>query len=774
MSLATLVVRRRGIVATIWLAAALALSPFAARIERVLDVSAVVPSSESAQVERLLAERFHSPFAHYAILVAHGLPSPSMEPGQIALGELADSIAAVPGVTRVLSYLDGHDSIFLAPAQGGATFLVVGLDPGRGALDALVPPLRQASNRLVGRLAARHPGIRLQWTGETPLNYDLRRTSATDARRAELRAMPLTLVLLGLAFGSLVAALLPAAAGTLAIVVTLGVIALIATHMSLSMLVENVVSMLGLGLGIDYALLIVSRFRDETARGLAPEDAAIAAARHAGHTVVISGTAVAIGFAALTVVPLNELRAIAIGGLLVSLFSVLTATTLLPGVLAWLGPRADAGRLRRRRVASTSGDGWHRWGVWIAGHPWRILIGLGAPVLALALQARHLSTDLPRGDWLPPSMESAQALATLRSQGKSSVLQTIRVVVELPRGSGAFSADGWQATKRATDWLAADPRLAVARSLPGMVAELAGDVSEKTSPQPVVPDSDFLAALPPYLRHTFTSDDERMALIELVPRESAQPSDLSRLISELRSPAHAGLSGVRFRVGGLPAFNVDYRNAIERQVPLVVLLVIGGTFLALLVGFRSILIPLKAVALNLLTVGASIGALTLVFQDGHGSWVLGVDGGVGSVFPLVPILVFCTTFGLSIDYEVFLVARVAEARRAGLSESEALATGLQGTGQVITRAAVIMVVVFAAFTMGDFLLMKMLGFTLATAVLLDATVVRVALGPALLRLAGEWNWWMPFAGRRRVTAPRIDLSSVSGKRGREKLGQIDR
>jgi RND superfamily putative drug exporter len=199
--------------------------------------------------------------------------------------------------------------------------------------------------------------------------------------------------------------------------------------------------------------------------------------------------------------------------------------------------------------------------------------------------------------------------------------------------------------------------------------------------------------------------------------------------------------GATLLVGGIPALNADYETIIRDRFPSVTALVVGGTLLALLCGFRSIFAALKAIALNLLSVAASFGALVLVFQDGYGSSLLGVPRGTGSVFPLVPIVAFAIVFGLSMDYEVFLVARVLEARRSGLSEMDAIPEGMARTAGLITSAAAIMIVVFAAFTLGDFLVVKMIGFTLAVAVLIDATLVRIVIGPALLRIAGDWNWW---------------------------------
>jgi putative drug exporter of the RND superfamily len=230
----------------------------------------------------------------------------------------------------------------------------------------------------------------------------------------------------------------------------------------------------------------------------------------------------------------------------------------------------------------------------------------------------------------------------------------------------------------------------------------------------------------------------------VLPASSVSLRDQVNWVRELRktgAPALTGVPGATLLVGGIPALNADYETIIRDRFPSVMALVVGGTLLALLCGFRSIFAAVKAIALNLFSVAASFGALVFVIQDGHGSRFLGVLGGTGSVFPLVPIVAFAIVFGLSMDYEVFLVARVLEARRSGLSEMDAIPEGLARTAGLITSAAAIMIVVFAAFTFGDFLVVKMIGFTLAVAVLIDATLVRIVVGPALLRIAGDWNWW---------------------------------
>lgn len=314
------IVRRRWWVLAAWTAVLALLAPSAARIQRVLDVSAQVDGSESAEVDQLLRDRFDSPFARHVVLVVSGVPAPTTTRGEAVLRATAQEVQRLPGVTGVASWLDTHDSLFVTGARSG-TFLIVGVDAQAPSPDAMIEPLRAATAALAQRL--HEPGLSFQWTGDIALNYDIRRTSAREGQRAESRALPLTLAMLLVAFGTVVAAVLPVAVGVAGIVAALGVASLGAAHWPLSILLANIVSMIGLGLGIDYALLTVSRFREELAAGRAPHDAAAHAARSAGHTIILSGAAVLIGFVALVLVPLNELRSIAAGGALVVIFSVL-------------------------------------------------------------------------------------------------------------------------------------------------------------------------------------------------------------------------------------------------------------------------------------------------------------------------------------------------------------------------------------------------------------------------------------------------------------------
>ena len=722
---------RRFWVAGVVLAVVVALLPFSFHAERHLETATRVEGSEAETVRQELVSRFHSPFVDRVVLVIQGLPPADSAEGEQALTTIVAGLREEPGVSGVVSHLELRDPIFLG--KGGGTFVLVGLSSTDGPVESLVPKLHERANSLTSQMRGRYPALKLELTGEIPLNFDIRKASADDVRRGESLVIPATLALLLVAFGSLVAALIPLAVGQLAIAATLAITGLLAQRWHLSILVQNLATMLGLGLGIDYALLMVSRFREAICAGHDGPAASVIAARQAGPTLLISASTVAIGFLALLTVPISEIRSIGVAGFLVAGMCVLLTNTVVPAVMALLGRRIDAGRLPFTPKldsdrAERTGNRWRRWGKVIVAHPWLALFLAGAPLFLLAWQATRLDTSVPKGDWLPESAESVHALHTLEKMDRAGVVYSMRIIVELPADSIAQTDAGWNALDRLTKRLASDPRCARVISITtiaeGNRASLI-DLSRET-------------------RRTFLSSDGRAALLEVLPATSVSLRGQVDWVRELRKTGAAALTGVpgaTLEIGGIPALNADYQTIVRDHFVPVVAMVVGATFLALLAGFRSLFAAVKAIALNLLSVAASFGTLILVFQFGHGSRLLGVPGGTGSVFPLVPIVAFAIVFGLSMDYEVFLVARVLEARRSGLSELDAIPEGLARTAGLITSAAAIMIVVFAAFTFGNFLVVKMIGFTLAVAVLIDATLVRIVIGPALLRIAGDWNWW---------------------------------
>jgi putative drug exporter of the RND superfamily len=722
---------RRFWLAGVVLVAVLALLPFSFHAERHLETATRVEGSEAGRVPQELATRFHSPFVDRVVLVIQGLPPADSEQGGQAVATIEERLQKEPGVSGVVSYLDFRDPIFLG--KGGGTFVLIGLASIEGPMESLVPQLHDLDNSLQNELRSRYPAVKLELTGETPLNFDIRKASADDVQHAESLAIPGTLALLLLAFGSVVAALIPLVMAQLAIASALAIAMFLTLHWHLSILVQNLSTMLGLGLGIDYALLMVSRFREVIVTDHDNVKCSLLAAREAGRTLVISASTVAIGFLALLTVPISEIRSIGVAGFLVAGTSVLLSVTLVPALLAALGPRINAGHVPFLASSDTARTArmenrWRQWGKAVVAHPWLAIFLAGAPLLLLASQAARLDTNVPRGDWLPSQAESVRALHTLERMDRVGIVYSLRVILELPTESIAQTDAGWNALDRFSKRLASDPRSGRVISLTTIVES----------------DRSQLTNISRDTRRAFLSRDGGAALLEVLPATSVTLNDQVNWVRELRKQGAVlltGVPGATLRIGGIPALTADYQTIVKDRFASVLALVVGGTLLALLGGFRSLFAAVKAIALNLLSVAASFGALVLVFQEGHGSGIFGVREGTGSIFPIVPIVAFAIVFGLSMDYEVFLVARVLEARRCGLSELEAIPEGIAKTAGLITSAAAIMIVVFAAFTFGNFLVIKMLGFTLAIAVFIDATIVRIVIGPALLRVAGDWNWW---------------------------------
>jgi len=727
-----IVVRHRWLVVAGWAAIAAVFVPAARHVEQKLEVAARMPSGQGEEVRLDLERRFRSPFTYRVLLVAEHLPVLGEPGGRAVLEKIVGALRRVPGVAGTLSPLDTADPLFRG--SHGGFLIVVGLDSGNQPVETLLPVLRKATGQLLRELEPTYPAAWLGWTGEAPLNFDLRIASTADARAAELRVLPFTLLLLLFAFGSVVAAVLPIGVGILSIALSMGVAAVVARHFTLSILIQSLASMIGLGLGIDYALLTVSRYREALVAGFDARGAAEEATRHAGWTILLSAFPVSIAFAALLTIPLSELRSVGFAGLTVTVFSLLLSVTLLPAILSMLGRRVDLVRIRRRIPSERKrgSEAWRRWGHRVIKRPLLALIVTSAPLLLLAFQTRRLDTEMPRGDWLPQGSESVRAYHLLETMGRANIIHSLRVVLDFPKGVTIESPEGWEAARRLFEKLKADHRVERVQCLPGLAV--------LNRPDGLT----FLPLVPEAVRRTLAAADGSSTLYEVIPKENVDPREqvtFARQLRTWRPQESTGLSGAAIRVGGRPGFEADYEDTVADHFRSILWLVVGCTFLALFAGFRSLLVAVKAVLLNLLSVGAAFGALVLVFQEGHFAAWVGLAEPTGSVFPIIPVLVFCIVFGLSMDYEVILVARVAEARRSGLDESAAIAEGLARTATVITSAAAIMVVVFAGFALGAFLPIKMLGFALSVAVLIDAIAVRMVIGPALLRLAGHWNWW---------------------------------
>jgi len=602
-----------------------------------------------------------------------------------------------------------------------------------------VPDLRAAIRDAMGR-APGADGFDVMVTGFPALDHDVRTISAEDSERGERRVLPLTLVVLIVAFGALVAAMVPIVVGVLAITIALGLVTIAARYVPMSVFVLNITTMVGLGVGIDYSLLVVTRFREELNRGLSPVDAAVRTVETAGSAVITSGLTVVVGFAALLTTPLSDTRSVGVGGLFVVLVAVLLATTFLPAVLAVLGRNIDRPKWLARPLATFHAPtGWERWARWLGHRPWRAVAAGGSAIVLLAFPATQIRLGLPATNWFPPESESGRGLAALRAMGASGVIQPIRVVVQLPEGEHAPRGRWLSGLKALTDSIRKDPRVREVRGVASVRPHM-------STLQLLFFYSDPAAARQKYAKFfdAYLSTDERTTLLDVIPADTVSLAGMMDVARHVRAVVHRGvrgLGGAEILVGGFAASNVDTQHELLRRFPETMGLVLGITAIMLFAAFRSVLVPLKAVLLNCLSVGAAFGLTVLVFQHGYGGRLFGLEGPTEAIWAVVPVLVFAIVFGLSMDYEVFLLTRVKEVFDKTGRNDHATMEGLSATASTITSAAAIMILVFGTFAFSRVLAVQLVGFGLAAAVLLDATLIRMVLVPAIMHIAGRWNWW---------------------------------
>lgn len=724
-ALADAMLRFRWWVLALWIAAVAAGASVASRVPGILEGgSGDLPGTRSAEVARTLARDFDSPFRQVVVVT---LSSEARIPDD-RIRSVAKALRASPAVRRVLGPTDPGGGNLKSP-EGTRAALIVGLnaDSPREA-ERAVPIVRAALETF------RRPDIRPALTGKAPMMVDMNALSERDASTAEARVLPLTLLILLFAFGSLVAAGLPLIMGVVTTLVTMGLVFVVGQFLGLSTLVQTVVTMVGLGVGIDYSLVLVKRFREALEVGLEVPEAVRHAVVTGGTAIAWSGVAVLIGLGSLLFTPLLETRSIGLGGILVVLMSLGAGLTLLPVLLSLLGRRVDAGTwIVRPQAKAAARRIWERWAHRVMDRPIPVLLAGTAILLALAWPALGMKQGFPSGKWLPPEMESVQGFAALEEMDQGLLYAPMDVVVRSTAGP-VLAARHLPALKRLGDRLAADPRVRHVRSplhlVPGMTLGQA---------YLLYADVDRAIARFPAIAEFFLSRDRTQALFTVIPASRADLADMQALAREVGT-WDVG-PGLAVSVGGWGAYYNDFDAAMARTYPRVIAFVLVATFLVLFVAYRSFLVPSKAIVMNLLSVGAGYGVVVLIFQHGFGARLVGLDRALGAVPAVVPILLFCLLFGLSMDYEVFLLSRIREAVEAGMDNRGAVALGLATTGGMITSAALVMAIVFGAFAFAQVAIVKMLGMGLAVAVLVDATIVRALLVPALMRIAGGWNWY---------------------------------
>ena len=671
--------------------------------------------AEASEADRMVGEEFTGGPPHLLVLA-------TAEAGVDAPGTAADAealtrrLSGETGVAEVASYWSAGRPEELRSEDGRTGLVLVRLTGDEVQRSATAQELLPVvSDTTAGSLE-------LAATGRSAVDAALETQMQEDLVKAETVTAPLALAVLVLVFGSLVAAFLPLGVGVLTVLGTLAVLYGLTYLVDVSIFSLNLTTAIGLGLAIDYSLFVVTRFREQLATGDDVPTAVTVTLRTAGRTVWFSAATVALGFAAPLVFP--SLRSLAYAGIVVSLLAAAVATTVLPALLALLGRRVDRfdplRRFHARRAATALDRGfWHRLAGAVMRRPATVAVGVVVLLLALALPFGSANFGLEDDRVLPVGHPVHEAGQQLRANFPAASDATATVV--LPGFDGGTAAEDLDAyAARASDLPGA-----------GLVDTLTGSYLDG---QQVAPPTELSARF-------VSSAGTWLSVVSEPEPFSAAGTTLVERLRDLPAPQET-------LVGGEAAQFLDTKDEITDRLPWALLIIASTTFLLLFLFTGGLLIPLKAIVLNLLSLTATFGAMVYVFQEGNLQWLVGEFTPTGYIDIGLPVLIFCVAFGLSMDYEVFLLSRIAEEYRKTGDNTLAVKRGLQRTGRLVTAAAALIAVVFGAMATSGVTTLKVLGVGLALAVLLDATLVRALLVPAFMKLAGRANWWAPEPLRR--------------------------
>ena len=708
------VIRWRFVVIVLWVALVVVGAFLAGRLPGLLSTSLAVPGTGSEQADAILTQHFGENIEGTFTVVFH---------------------VANPSVPT----LHAMDKRFATAARAVPTGHVMALRPVEGILYGNVGTsldLQQAASYTGAlRHALKDSGLPTAYvTGAPALQYDIQPILEADLRRGEAIAVLAALVLLSIVLGPSVALLIPLAVAASTTTAALAIIFALAHEFLMVLYVPNLVQLIGLGLAVDYSLLIVHRFRQELVdRERTVDDAIVATMASAGRTVLFSGIAVAIGLSVVLVIPVPFVRSLGFAGLVVPLVSVVAALTLQPSLLSLLGRRGMWRARLSRSGAKRDGERglWPRLARVVMRRPLVVLVGSFAVLVAAAVPTVWLQLTPGSVVAIPQDIQSARALALLRNRIGPGVITPIEVVLDAGAPGRATAPAISAATLRLAHELLGDPEV-------------------------------FVVAIGSRVPYVDSSDQYRQMIV--IGRHDFGQEATQRLVHQIRSrflPAARFPSALRVYVGGAPAQGADFLTRVYGAFPWIVLLVLALAYLVLLRAFRSLLLPLMAVLLDAISVAAAYGLLVVIFRFGVGADVLGLYR-VSQIEGWVPIFLFAMLFGLSMDYEVFFVTRMRESWDNCGDNTRAVTDGLTHTGRVVSAAALIMVAAVSGLVAGHVAGLQELGAGLALGVLLDATIVRGLLMPSLMALLGSWNWWLP------VPIARLAGVEVSPLAGRER------
>lgn len=719
----------RRLVLVAWALVILVALPIVPRVFRSLNAGGFdSPDLEAFRAGQLLSSRFGSNQSN--LVLVYDDPSGALNANDPRFSQAVnDSLVDVRNLPNIGPIVTAQSNARQIAPDGQAQYVSVGLPDTAGNVNTIVPTIEQA---------LRPTSLRVTLTGAPVFYQDIFDVTERDLRRAELLSIPTAAVALVIVFGSVVAGIVPGVVGGTAVALTLALMVVLGQFAELSIFSLNLATMLGLGLGIDYSLFVVSRFREELARGESVERAVSWSVATAGRAVLFSGATVMIGLLALLTFDITALRSMGLAGSLVVAISVLAALTLLPALLGVLGKRVDAlsiGPLAASAAHASNGNGfWSRLAHGVMARPVAVLVPLLLILIALGLPFLRVEFGAPDASILPTDVQSRQGFDLLQQHWGAGELSPVLLVFQTTDGSSPLRADHVQALANFMRRVEADPSVHRVTSVVSVDPRITPEQYASIFADPTRVSDGYDAAL---AQATVRQD----TLLASVTSRYGQTDDRSKaLVRAIRATPPP--QGFQMLVGGGTAGVLDYADRLYQEFPRAAIVVVLAIYLVLLRTFGSVVLPLKAVAMNVLSILASYGALVVIFQDGAFSGPLHFQP-LGYVEASLPIIMFCVLFGLSMDYEVFLLSRVQEAHLDGADNTTSVARGLEKSGRIITSAAAIVVLVSLSFVAADIVLIKALGLGTAIAVLLDATLVRALLVPATMRLLGDWNWWAP-------------------------------
>jgi RND superfamily putative drug exporter len=690
-----------------------------------------VPGSESDRAAQEAARRFG--IASADVLVLYRNPDGPVRDALFGSGiiDALEPVLADPGVVGATTvYATDQDA--LVSRDGHETLVIVSL--AGGSVEKL-----KTFKRIEPLLREVPPPTEVSVGGLVAFTLLVQAAAREDAAAAETVALPIAAVLTLIFFRSVVAALLPVILGAVSLAGSAALVRFVSNFTEISIFAMSVGAFLGLGLSIDYALLMVQRYREELGHGRPPNEAIAVTLESAGRAVWISGLTVIVSLAALIPVPLPILRSVSVGGVLVVVSALVAALLLLPALLAWLGPNVNRGRIGRPIDDTAPSPLWLRIGGISMRHPVLAAAACIAVLLAVASPVLRMKSAMPDSRALARDSEARRVDEALADPARFDPGGAAAIPVIVTGRGDPLAPDNLRALRAYAKRLAALPGVTSVRS-----------AFDALDPDALSPDElAAVAASEPTASKLSRMADERGALFVVEHGAPWRSDPSAALVQAVRATPQVDLVAL---AGGPTAQMVDMVHALKNFGPVAAALVAGFNFAILLAAFRSLAVPLKALAMNALSIGASYGLLVWIFQDGHFASLLGFDPQDG-IDPTIPLVMFAIVFGLSMDYEVFLLSRIQEEWRRTHDNRQSVLLGVARTWRSISSAALVLLVVVGAFAAGDLVYVKQIGLGIAAAIALDVTLVRALLVPAAMQLLGDWNWWAPRWLRRPSVEP---------------------